>query len=235
MDSRVDRIEEQPVADTTRGRSGPVLLGKLAWSKVPRLFRVAPRIPRAASASCSGTGTGTRIEGASRCRVSRRRSRGRRARGSVCCDVERRVAADSSKQQALREAGRASRIASAERVEAARRAEAAAVAEAAARRAEREIAEAHASARRQAARYSDSEIRVRRGGMHKAYQVPGEISDPYVPHPHLQSPPLPPERTYERPATQRSGDAATWSIGCSACVRVFSFYGVAAVFTCCKT
>ncbi len=111
---------------------------------------------------------------------------------------------ESSRQQALREAGRASRIAAAERVEAARRAEAAAMAEAAARREEREIAEANASARRQAAKYADSEIRNRESGVHAAYTVPGEISDPYVPHPHLQSPPLPPERTYERPALQRN-------------------------------
>ena len=111
---------------------------------------------------------------------------------------------ESSRQQALREAGRASRIASAERVEAARRAEAAAMAEAAARKEEREIAEANASARRQAARYADSEIRNRESGVHTAYTVPGEISDPYVPHPHLQSPPLPPERMYERPALQRN-------------------------------
>ncbi len=110
---------------------------------------------------------------------------------------------ESSRQQALREAGRASRIAAAERVEAARRAEAAAMAEAAARKEEREIAEANASARRQAARYADSEIRMRESGVHAAYTVPGEISDPYVPHPHLQSAPLPPERTYERPALQR--------------------------------
>ena len=116
--------------------------------------------------------------------------------------------ADSSRQQALREAGRASQIASAERVEAARRAEAAAMAEAAARREEREIAEANASARRQAARYADSEIRNRESGVHAAYTVPGEISDPYVPHPHLQSQPLPQERAYERPALQRQRPGA---------------------------
>jgi cellulose synthase operon protein YhjQ len=53
------------------------------------------------------------------------------------------------------------RSAAEERVEAARRAEAAAVAEATARREEREIAEAHAAAQRQADRYADSEIRHR--------------------------------------------------------------------------
>jgi cellulose synthase operon protein YhjQ len=111
--------------------------------------------------------------------------------------------ADSSRQQALREAGQAARIASAERVEAARRAEAAAIAEAEARRAEREIAEATESARQQASRYTDSEIRRRASGINAA-AVPGEISDPYVPHAHLQSPALPAERIYERPATQRN-------------------------------
>ncbi len=65
------------------------------------------------------------------------------------------------RDRALREADDAQRRASAERVEAARRAEAAAVAEAASRREEREIAEAHASAQRQAARWNDSEIRRR--------------------------------------------------------------------------
>jgi cellulose synthase operon protein YhjQ len=93
---------------------------------------------------------------------------------------------DSTREQALREAGRASRMASAERVEAARRAEAAAMAEAGARRAEREIAEANASARRQAAWYADSEMRSRESEIHAAYQVPGEMSDPYTPTPQAQ-------------------------------------------------
>jgi len=93
---------------------------------------------------------------------------------------------DSSMQRVLREAEEAARTAAAERVEAARRAEAAAVAEAAARREEREIAEAHASAQRQAARYAESEIRRREmsGG-----QVPGHLSDPYTPQ--TQVSPLP--------------------------------------------
>jgi cellulose synthase operon protein YhjQ len=96
------------------------------------------------------------------------------------------AARESGREQALREAGRASRIASAERVEAARRAEAAAVAEANARRAEREIAEANASARRQAARYADSEIRMRESGAYASQSLPGEISDPYTPTPNAQ-------------------------------------------------
>ena len=66
---------------------------------------------------------------------------------------------EASREQTMREAETAARNAAAERVEAARRAEAAAVAEAAARREEREIAEAHASAQRQADRYADAEIR----------------------------------------------------------------------------
>lgn len=96
------------------------------------------------------------------------------------------AAAYSGREQALREAGRASRIASAERVEAARRAEAAAVAEANARRAEREIVEANASARRQAARYADSEIRMRESGVYASQALPGEISDPYTPTQNAQ-------------------------------------------------
>ena len=89
---------------------------------------------------------------------------------------------DSGVQRSLREAEEAARTAAAERVEAARRAEAAAVAEAAARREEREIAEAHASAQRQAARYADSEIRRRKQiSSEGAPQVPGQMSDPYTP------------------------------------------------------
>jgi cellulose synthase operon protein YhjQ len=89
---------------------------------------------------------------------------------------------DSGVQRSLREAEEAARTAAAERVEAARRAEAAAVAEAAARREEREIAEAHASAQRQAARYADSEIRRRKQMNSKGTpQVPGQMSDPYTP------------------------------------------------------
>ncbi len=89
---------------------------------------------------------------------------------------------DSGVQRSLREAEEAARTAAAERVEAARRAEAAAVAEAAARREEREIAEAHASAQRQAARYADSEIRRRKQiEAEGAPQVPGQMSDPYTP------------------------------------------------------
>ena len=114
--------------------------------------------------------------------------------------------AESSRQLALREAGRASRIASAERVEAARRAEAAALAEAVARREEREIAEANASARRQAARYAESEIRSRESVVHRAAQVPGQTSDPYTKLSHpLSQPqfqPLPPQHLdsgYELP------------------------------------
>ena len=90
----------------------------------------------------------------------------------------------------LREAEEAARIAAAERVEAARSAEAAAVAEAAARREEREIAEAHASAQRQAARYADSEIRRRAAaGQPPPSQLPGQISDPYTPQTHIRAVP----------------------------------------------
>jgi len=89
---------------------------------------------------------------------------------------------DSGVQRSLREAEEAARTAAAERVEAARRAEAAAIAEAAARREEREIAEAHESAQRQAARYAESEIRRRKQfGSESVPQVPGQTSDPYTP------------------------------------------------------
>jgi cellulose synthase operon protein YhjQ len=89
--------------------------------------------------------------------------------------------APAGREEAIREAEEAARRASAERVEAARRAEAAALAEAAARREEREIAEAHVSAQRQAARYAESEIRRRSlAGPQPAPLVPGLASDPYT-------------------------------------------------------
>src|SRR6202046_1667610 len=97
---------------------------------------------------------------------------------------------DSGVQRSLRDAEEAARTAAAERVEAARRAEAAAVAEAAARREEREIAEAHASAQRQAARYADSEIRRKAivGAQQPSPELPGQISDPYTIHSNPQTP-----------------------------------------------
>lgn len=117
---------------------------------------------------------------------------------------------DSSVQRSLLEAEEAARTAAAERVEAARRAEAAALAEATARREEREIAEAHASAQRQAARYADSEIRRRTnaGQAVETSQLPGEISDPYSAHPETQvqpksqveSMPTKPEPTHQKEA-----------------------------------
>jgi cellulose synthase operon protein YhjQ len=86
-----------------------------------------------------------------------------------------------SRQQSLRYAEEAARIAAAERVEAARRAESAAMAEAIARREEREIAEAHASAQRQAAQYHESEARRRElAGPQPMTTYPGQISDPYL-------------------------------------------------------
>jgi cellulose synthase operon protein YhjQ len=82
------------------------------------------------------------------------------------------------RDNALRAAEDAARRASAERVEAARRAEAAAIAEAIARREEREIAEAHASAERQAKSYTASEMRRRFLAGPQPVQ-PGLASDPY--------------------------------------------------------
>jgi cellulose synthase operon protein YhjQ len=108
---------------------------------------------------------------------------------------------DSSVQRSWREADEAARTAAAERVEAARRAEAAAVAEVAARREEREIAEAHAAALRQAARYADSEMRRRAiaGSQPDSAELPGQVTDPYtmqsMVHPPASSAVLPQLRT----------------------------------------
>ncbi|ADW69098.1 cellulose synthase operon protein YhjQ/BcsQ [Granulicella tundricola] len=85
------------------------------------------------------------------------------------------------REQAILTAEEAARRASAERVEAARRAEAAAFAEAVARREEREIAEAHASAARQAARWAESDTRRRSlAGPQPSAVVPGLRGDPYM-------------------------------------------------------
>ena len=99
--------------------------------------------------------------------------------------LEPGIKSDSSIKRNLRNAEEATRTAAAERVEAARRAEAAATAEAAARREEREIADAHASAERQAARYAESELRRREAGARGYVQneIPGEMTDPYTPQP----------------------------------------------------
>ncbi len=104
-------------------------------------------------------------------RVAREAERAARASERYDSPMER--------ERALRDADDAARRASAERVEAARRAEAAAIAEAAARREEREIAEAHASAQRQAARWHDSEIRRRSLAGPQPARVPGLGGDPY--------------------------------------------------------
>ena len=101
----------------------------------------------------------------------------------IAREAERAAASDThdsgiSRERALRGAEEAARRAAAERVEAARRAEAAAVAEAAARREEREIAEAHASAQRQAARYEEHETRRRRAAGPQPRPA-GLQSDPY--------------------------------------------------------
>ncbi len=103
----------------------------------------------------------------------------------VARDAERAARASerfdspNERERALREADEAVRRAAAERVEAARRAEAAAVAEAAARREEREIAEAHASAQRQAARWNDSEVRRHNMAGPQPARVPSLSGDPY--------------------------------------------------------
>ena len=83
--------------------------------------------------------------------------------------------------QALRSAEAAARKAAAERVEASRRADAAAHAEAVAQREEREIADAHASAQRQASSYERSDLRRRQlAGPQPRGPFPGETVDPYT-------------------------------------------------------
>ena len=108
---------------------------------------------------------------------------------------------NDSHQQALRDAGEANRIATAERIEAGRRAEAAAAAEAAARSAEQEIAMAHESARRQEVSYtktpeprSTPESRSGQDDGSEMIAVPGQISDPYTPDPKFQQKPFPRRR-----------------------------------------
>ena len=83
------------------------------------------------------------------------------------------------RERAMRVAEDAGRQATFERLEVARRAEAAAAAEAAARREEREIAEAHASEQRQAARWHDSEMRRRTLAGPQPSSVPSMVRDPY--------------------------------------------------------
>jgi cellulose synthase operon protein YhjQ len=88
---------------------------------------------------------------------------------------------EGARAKAMSQATELSRKAAVERVQAARRAEAAASAEAAARREKREIADAHASAERQALRYAEAEMRRRSlAGPQPVSKLPGEISDPYV-------------------------------------------------------
>lgn len=89
---------------------------------------------------------------------------------------------EHQRRSSLREASQQARRAAAERLEAARRAESAALADSIARREEREIAEAQASALRQAAQYADSDLRNRHsnGGL-SDNAIPGRISDPYSP------------------------------------------------------
>ena len=115
----------------------------------------------------------------------------------------------AGRANALRVADEAARRAGAERVEAARRAEAAAVAEAQARREEREIAEAHASAVRQANSYSHSEVR-RRYLAGPQPTPPGLAADPYA-HVHADMPLE--EHTIQPPASRREQFAVATTLG----------------------
>ena len=183
MDSRgIDKMDELPVADTPEDVAVLYSWANLHGAKY-RDFSASRREYRAQ----------LRHRAAEQVREQELKAQAEAEAAAAAADAAARNAAssahamedkpaDSSRQQAFREAGRASRIASAERVEAARRAEAAALAEVAARREEREIAEAQASARKQAARYAESEIRSRDNVSRATAQVPGQISDPYTPH-----------------------------------------------------
>jgi cellulose synthase operon protein YhjQ len=85
---------------------------------------------------------------------------------------------EQMRRSSLREAAQQARRAAAERLEAARRAEAAALADSIARREEREIAEAQASALRQAAQYAEFEARsYQKKETQPDGPVPGRISD----------------------------------------------------------
>jgi cellulose synthase operon protein YhjQ len=102
---------------------------------------------------------------------------------------------EAAGQRAKRAAAELARKASLERIEAARRAEAVAAAEAAARREEREMAEAHASALRQAQRYQESEIRRRdAAGPQPMKILGGQITDPYTVEPSSR-----PDRIFQLP------------------------------------
>ncbi|MBB5059870.1 cellulose synthase operon protein YhjQ [Granulicella aggregans] len=86
------------------------------------------------------------------------------------------------KHASLRAAAHQARKAAAEREEAARRAEAAALAQSMAGREQEEIADAQASALRQAARYAESGVRSRSlADADSGLTIPGRIEDPYSP------------------------------------------------------
>jgi cellulose synthase operon protein YhjQ len=104
----------------------------------------------------------------------------------------------SAIQAAAELAGRAET----ERLEAVRRAEAVTAAEAAARREEREMAEAHASAQRQALRYAESEMRRRAAAGPQPTAVGGQISDPYT----IDISPARLDRVYHQPVVVPEDD-----------------------------
>lgn len=93
--------------------------------------------------------------------------------------ISERYDSQADRERAMHEAEVAARRAATERVEAARRAEGAAMAEATARQEEREIAEAHVSAQRQAARWYDSEVQRRSLAGPQPTRVPALDGDPY--------------------------------------------------------
>lgn len=93
--------------------------------------------------------------------------------------ISERYDSQADRERAMHEAEVAARRAATERVEAARRADGAAVAEATARQEKREIADAHLSAQRQAARWYDSEGQRRSLAGPQPTRVPALDGDPY--------------------------------------------------------
>ena len=93
----------------------------------------------------------------------------------------------AAREQALQSASDLNRRAAKEREEAVRRTEALRAAEDLTRREAREIAEAHASAQRQAQRYAGTEARDSGGLLTELPIRLGLLEDPYTPRPHAPS------------------------------------------------
>ena len=145
--------------------SGPLLLGESSRSKVSRLLRLPPRVSRAAETSRRRAGPRTGVARPGRGRSRRRSSRVRRTSRSAGCPHP------SGRRRRLLDAPRPARGRRAASPQPPRQSASKPhgvpkppLLPRAARREEREIAEAHASAQRQAARYADSEMRRKAAG-----------------------------------------------------------------------